>query len=154
MDPLPLLPLPEKPQLVGIAKLASQGESLREGHNVEYFTLTAKSLLNRCVSGRQMPFTWTINPYRGCEFGCRYCYARYTHEFMELDARDFEDKIYAKAHTAELLRRELRKVARGDGIAIGTATDPYQPAERRFGRTRALLEVFAEGRGRHVSITT
>ena len=62
MSSLPLLPLPDKPQLVGIARMASEGESLREGHNVEYFTLPAKSLLNKCVSQRGMPFTWTINP--------------------------------------------------------------------------------------------
>src|SRR5579863_5303824 len=124
----------EKPsRLVGIARLASEGESLREGHNVEYFTLPAKSLLNRCNSGRAMPFTWTINPYRGCEFACKYCYARYTHEFMEMrDGVDFERKIYVKQHAAHLLRQELRHVKPGEEIAIGTATDPYQPAERRF----------------------
>src|ERR1700719_2448200 len=100
----------EKPcSLVGIARLASEGESLREGHNVEYFTLPAKSLLNRCISGRGMPFTWTINPYRGCEFGCQYCYARYTHEFMEMrDGREFEQKIYIKQHTSDLRPRHLR----------------------------------------------
>ena len=91
MSSLPLFAFPEKSQLVGIARLASQGESLREGHNVEYFTLPAKSLLNRCVSNRNLPFTWTINPYRGCEFACKYCYARYTHEFMEMrDGAEFE----------------------------------------------------------------
>jgi DNA repair photolyase len=101
-----------------------------------------------------MPFEWTINPYRGCEFGCRYCYARYTHEFMEKAAEEFEDKIYAKADVAALLRRDLRKVDRRQGIAIGTATDPYQPAERRFGRTRAILEVFAADKGRRLSLIT
>ena len=105
---MPLFALPEKP-LVGIARLASQGESLREGHDVEYFTLPAKSVLNRCASRRGVPFEWTINPYRGCEFACKYCYARYTHEFMEMrDGVDFERKIYVKQHTAELLRQELR----------------------------------------------
>src|SRR5436853_6669545 len=143
MASLPLLPLPERPRLVGIARLASEGESMREGHNVEYFTLPAKSLLNRCVSKRQMPFTWTINPYRGCEFGCRYCYARYTHEFLEKDAAAFEDQIYAKARVVEILERELVKIDKRELIAIGTATDPYQPAERRFMRTRSILEVFA-----------
>ena len=59
-------------------------QSLREGHNVEYFTLATRSLLNRVVSRRNLPFTWAINPYRGCEFACKYCYARYTHEFMEM----------------------------------------------------------------------
>jgi DNA repair photolyase len=155
MPSLPLLPLPDKPQLVGIARLAADGESLREGHNVEYFTLPARSLLNRCVSGRQMPFTWTINPYRGCEFGCRYCYARYTHEFMEMrDEMDFEQKIYVKQHAAELLSQELRKVKPAESIALGTATDPYQPAERRYEVTRGILEVFARHRGFELGIVT
>jgi DNA repair photolyase len=74
---------------------------------------------------------------------------------MELrDTSDFENKIYAKGSVAALLRRDLRKAPREQTIAIGTATDPYQPAERRFKRTRQLLEVFAEDRGRSLSITT
>jgi DNA repair photolyase len=155
MQSLPLLPLPERPQLVGIARLASAGESLREGHNVEYFTLPAKSLLNRCVSKRAMPFTWTLNPYRGCEFGCRYCYARYTHEFMEMrDGMEFEQKIYVKQHAADLLRHELRQVKPGESIALGTATDPYQPAERRYEVTRGILEEFARHRGFELGIVT
>ncbi len=155
MASLPLLPLPEKPRLVGIARLASEGESMREGHNVEYFTLPAKSLLNRCVSKRQMPFTWTINPYRGCEFGCRYCYARYTHEFMEMrDGMEFEQKIYVKQHAADLLRHELRRVKPDESIALGTATDPYQPAERRYEVTRGILEEFARHRGFELGIVT
>lgn len=155
MPSLPLLPLPDKPRLIGIARLASEGESIREGHNVEYFTLQAKSLLNRCVSKRQMPFTWTINPYRGCEFGCRYCYARYTHEFMEMrDSLDFERKIYVKQQTAWLLRQELGKVKPGEEIAIGTATDPYQPTERRFEITRSILQEMAQHRGLEIGIVT
>jgi DNA repair photolyase len=155
MASLPLLPLPEKPHLVGIARLASEGESLREGHDVEYFTLPAKSLLNRCVSGRQMPFTWTINPYRGCEFACKYCYARYTHEFMEMrDGADFEQKIYVKQHAAGLLRHDLHRVKTGEAIALGTATDPYQPAERRYEVTRGILEEFARHRGYELGIVT
>src|SRR5215469_15178128 len=155
MSALPLLPLPEERRLVGIARLASEGESLREGHNVEYFTLPAKSLLNRCVSKRALPFTWTINPYRGCEFGCRYCYARYTHEFMEMrDAMEFEQKIYVKQHTADLLRYELRRVKPGESIALGTATDPYQPAERRYEVTRGILEEFARHRGYELGVVT
>src|SRR6202162_6024591 len=150
---LPLFPGNENSPLVGIARLASQGESLREGHNVEYFTLPAKSLLNRCVSRRELPFSWTINPYRGCEFGCKYCYARYTHEFMERDVNEFEDRMYAKAEPAGIFDRELRKINKHEAIAIGTATDPYQPAERRFLRTRSILEVFAKERGWRLSIT-
>jgi len=155
MSSLPLFPLSEKPALVGIARLAAEGDSLREGHNVEYFTLPAKSLLNRCVSGRRLPFEWTINPYRGCEFACRYCYARYTHEFMEMrDSAAFEQKIYVKQHAADLLRRELRRVKPGEVIALGTATDPYQPAERRYEVTRAILEEFARHRGFELGIIT
>jgi DNA repair photolyase len=160
MSSLPLLPpLAEsdhsQPRLVGIARLASEGESIREGHNVEYFTLPSRSLLNRCVSNRNMPFTWTINPYRGCEFGCRYCYARYTHEFMEMrDSLDFEQKIYVKHHAASLLRQELRRVKLGEAIALGTATDPYQPAERRYEVTRGILEEFAQHRGFELGVVT
>src|ERR1700747_232495 len=84
------------PQLVGIARPAAAGESIREGHDVEYFTIETRSILNRCNVPR-MPFTWTVNPYRGCEFACKYCYARYTHEFMELrDSISFERRIYLK----------------------------------------------------------
>jgi DNA repair photolyase len=154
MATLPLLP-ESQPRLIGIARLASEGESLRQGHKIEYFTLPARSLLNRCVSKRQMPFTWTINPYRGCEFACKYCYARYTHEFMEMrDGVDFERKIYVKQHAADLLRQELRQVKPGEEIAIGTATDPYQPAEKRFEITRAILEEFALHRGHEIGIVT
>jgi len=154
MGMLPLLP-PCRPQLVGIARLAANGESLRQGHEVEYFTLPARSLLNRCVSKRELSFTWTINPYRGCEFACKYCYARYTHEFMELrDGIAFEQKIYVKQHAADLLRQELRQVKAGESIAIGTATDPYQPAERKFEVTRGILEEFAGHEGLELGIVT
>lgn len=155
MPSLPLFATPESSGLVGIARLAAEGDSLREGHHVEYFTLPSKSLLNRCVSQRAMPFTWTINPYRGCEFACKYCYARYTHEFMEMrDGLDFEQKIYVKQHVAGLLRHELRRVKPGESIALGTATDPYQPAERRYQVTREILEEFARHRGYELGIVT
>jgi DNA repair photolyase len=156
MVSLPLLPdLEVPPKLVGIARIAAAGESLREGHNVEYFTLRTRSLLNRVVSRRNLPFEWAINPYRGCEFACKYCYARYTHEFMELrDGIDFEQKIFVKQHAAELLRRELRRVKPGEGIAIGTATDPYQPAERGFEVTRGILEELSRHAGLDIGIVT
>ena len=153
MASLPLLP-ESGPRLVGIARLAAGGEFLREGHKVEYFTLPVRSILNRCTVPR-MPFTWTINPYRGCEFACKYCYARYTHEFMEMrNGLDFEQKIYVKQHASDLLRQELRQVKRGEEIAIGTATDPYQPAERRFEVTRGILEEFARHEGLELGIVT
>src|SRR5580704_7899230 len=155
MATLPLLPDSDgKPKLIGIARLAAQGASIREGHKVEYFTLPTRSLLNRVVSNRNLPFTWAINPYRGCEFACKYCYARYTHEFMEMTDEDFEHKIFVKQHAADLLRHELKKVKRAEPIAIGTATDPYQPAERRYEVTRAILEEFARHRGFEIGIVT
>jgi DNA repair photolyase len=103
-----------------------------------------------------MPFEWTINPYRGCEFGCTYCYARYTHEYLGLEGWfDFEKTIYVKSQAARRLEEEARRGRlRGRSIAIGTATDPYQPAERRFGVTRAILEVLARQEGVRLSITT
>ncbi len=149
-----LQPTPNQ-QPIGIARMAAESPRLRQRAEVEYFALAARSTLNRESSGR-MPFAWTINPYRGCEFGCHYCYARYTHEFMEMwDGRDFERKIYAKTNAPELLRAELRAARdRGLPIALGTATDPYQPAEMQYGITRRLLEVFAEFDGLEFSITT
>ena len=141
-------------KLVGIARLAASGESIREGHDVEYFTLPVRSLLSRCKSKR-VSFEWTINPYRGCEFACKYCYARYTHEFMEMrNGVDFEQKIYVKQHAANLLRQELRQVKPGEFISIGAATDPFQPAERRYEVTRAILEELSRHKGLHVGIIT
>jgi DNA repair photolyase len=141
------------PGLVGIARLAAQSEVLEAKSVVQYFEIRSKSVLNKTRPG--LPFTWTINPYRGCEFACRYCYARYTHEFMELPPEDFEDKIYAKSSLQPTLRRELKRLSNPhEAIALGTATDPYQPAERRFERTRSILEVFATQTGRSLSITT
>src|SRR3989440_12845058 len=149
--------------LVGIAKLAAQGEAISEGHNVDYISLENRSLLSRCDSPR-MPFSWQINPYRGCEFACKYCYARYTHEYMELDGAEFEKKIYVKKDAAALLAWDVaRKYSysseasggtRPDHIAIGTATDPYQPAEREYGVTRACLEELAKREGMSISIIT
>jgi DNA repair photolyase len=102
-----------------------------------------------------VPFRWTVNPYRGCEFGCKYCYARYTHEYMELDGSEFESKIYVKQDAGPLADRDLsHEQIWGEHIAIGTATDPYQPAEKEFGATRAILEKMAAREGLSVSITT
>src|SRR3954451_23011909 len=121
--------------LVGIARLAAAAPLLEAKRSVEYFEIASRSILNRTKPN--MPFQWTINPYRGCEIGCKYCYARYTHEVMEMDPAAFEDKTYAKTAPAFLLRQELAKIDKREHIAMGTATDPYQPAERRFRRTRA-----------------
>jgi len=122
-----------------------------------------RSILNRCDSNR-VPFEWTINPYRGCEFGCKYCFARYTHEYMELDPSEFEKRIFVKKGADAYLPQEIARkysyesAASGgiapEHIAIGTATDPYQPAEREYGVTRACLEELAKKEGLSISITT
>ena len=154
-------------RLVGIARLAASSppaETRRKSaEKPEYFVLPVKSILNRCDSKR-VPFEWTINPYRGCEFACKYCYARYTHEYMELDGSEFEKKIYVKKDAGPLLawdvvhkysyESEASGGGRPDHIAIGTATDPYQPAEREYGVTRACLEELAKKEGLSVSIIT
>jgi DNA repair photolyase len=135
--------------------LAAAASPLDQRNVVQYARLPARSILNRCSARSRMPFRWTINPYRGCEFGCQYCYARYTHEFMELrGGYDFERHIFVKQDAAALLARELRRVRAGEGIALGTATDPYQPAERHYEVTRALLEVFARHTGLDLGIIT
>ena len=139
----------------GIERLAREARSLLAKRNAEYLQIATRSILNRCSSDR-MPFTWTINPYRGCEFGCRYCYARYTHEFMGFTRwEDFEEKIFVKKDAARTLARELMAGRlKGQSVALGTATDPYQPAERRFRVTRGLLDVMTQARGLRLSITT
>jgi DNA repair photolyase len=141
-------------KLIGIARLAAESPSLEAKTRVEYLDLTTRKFLARCDSPR-VPFNWMINPYRGCEFGCKYCYARYAHEFMELrDPLQFERKIFAKHFDAAAFREELRRLPLGETIAIGTATDPYQPAERRFLVTRAILGVLASVAGYRIGITT
>jgi DNA repair photolyase len=135
--------------------LDSHDDTLEPHRGVEFHEMPVRQILNRCTNPK-MSFRWTINPYRGCEFGCVYCYARYTHDFLELrDPMDFERRIFVKRMAAEVLGRTLSRTPIGeDSIAIGTATDPYQPAERQYGLTRAMLEVFAQLSGLHLSITT
>jgi DNA repair photolyase len=138
----------------GIAALAAASTPAGQGHEMELRSLEVRSVLNRSVSRRGLSFAWSINPYRGCEFACRYCYARYTHEFMELPPEDFERKIFVKQNAAWLLEQELRQVRAGEEIALGTATDPYQPAERRERVTESLLEVLARQHGLRIGVVT
>ncbi|MBC7926153.1 MAG: radical SAM protein [Bryobacteraceae bacterium] len=141
--------------LIGIAKLAADAPVLEAKSRVEYRDLENRTLIGRVGTKRPLPFDHTINPYRGCEYGCKYCYARYTHEFMELrETEQFETLIFAKHFEPHAFRRELAKIPHSARIAIGTATDPYQPAERRYRITQQILSVFQEDRGRHVSITS
>ncbi|HVE92239.1 MAG TPA: radical SAM protein [Actinomycetota bacterium] len=112
---------------------------------IEFIEAEAKSILNR-VPGNALPFNWTINPYRGCSHACTYCFARVTHTYMDMNAgRDFESKIVVKVNAPELLRRQLAaKRWKGEHVAMGTGTDPYQRAEGRYrlmpGIIRALTD--------------
>ena len=107
----------------------------------------ARSIVSRNDSP-DIPFSQSLNPYRGCEHGCVYCFARPSHAYLDLSpGLDFETKLYAKTNAAELLRREFaRKGYRCSPISLGINTDAYQPIERRWRITRQLLEVFAEHR--------
>ncbi|MCI3923751.1 radical SAM protein [Paenibacillus sp. TRM 82003] len=130
-----------------------------------YERIVAKQALNR-VKAERMPFEWSLNPYRGCAHGCSFCYARAFQSFIGMEANDeFQNHIFLKENIAEALEAQLSRMARSrrlppgrtgpffGTVAIGTATDPYQPAEGKAGLTRACLEVLAKYRVR-TSITT
>lgn len=150
-----------------------------EQKDISYYGARARQILNGPET-TGMGF-WSINPYVGCAFGCTYCYARYAHRYalersVATDPEDaslraardtmppwlaFERRIFVKQNAAEVLRETLRHgserhvaLARGEAMVIGTATDPYQPAERRFRLTRGVLEVLAEHEGLSVVIIT
>jgi DNA repair photolyase len=131
------------------------GDVVDRRRGAEFQELKSENLLNR-LTGEGMPFGWTVNPFRGCEVGCRYCYARTTHEYLgHGDPEEFEQRIYVKqASPAKLLASLIRARESGQEIAIGTATDPYQPAESRFAVTRGVLEVMARVPGLRVGLTT
>lgn len=226
-----LFPILDQPRVNGLGRMALESEHLDAGHDVDFRSLAVKSILNKSVSKRLGWMAWSINPYRGCEFGCRYCYARYTHEFLApaaseptrgvladldsapslsarqsplslssrsnaegsagvltaarnagpsrqadssdalrddnggasatVDLRDpdaFERRIFIKQNAAWLLEQDLRRLARQgrleEEIAIGTATDPWQPIERRAKVTRSMLEVLAKYEGLRIGIVT
>lgn len=113
----------------------------------EFYWDDSKSILSEHNSP-DLPFQFSINPYRGCEHGCSYCYARPYHEYLGLSAGlDFETKIFVKRNAASLLREALMKPSwQPQWISLSGVTDPYQPCEARFGITRGLLQVMAEFR--------
>ena len=105
----------------------------------------ARSIISKNDSP-DIPFDQSINPYRGCEAGCAYCYARPSHSYLELSpGLDFETKIFAKTNAPELLKQELAKAGyKVSPIAFGTNTDCYQPAERKYRITRQIMEILSE----------
>jgi len=112
-----------------------------------FFRDTTKSILVRNDSP-DIPFSWSLNPYRGCEHGCVYCYARPYHEYLGLSSGiDFESMILVKEDAPELLRAELAKPSwEPETVALGGVTDVYQPIERKLELTRRCLQVFADAR--------
>ncbi len=190
--------LPQR-RYTALARAAEESQQADAGHDVEFHSLKSRSILNKSVSKRLHWMAWSINPYRGCEFGCRYCYARYTHEFLApaaearreagpstplrsaqddegrglrsvqdnekrgsaLNLRDpdaFERRIFVKENAAWLLEQDIRRLAKQgrlhEEMALGTATDPWQPIERRTRLTRTLLEVMARHDGLRIGMVT
>lgn len=123
-------------------------EGAQQGHaapTTEVIDEVARSAISR-NSSPDVPFAQSVNPYRGCEHGCIYCYARPTHSYLNLSpGLDFETKIVAKRNVAQVLRAELGKAGhRPDAIGLGTVTDAYQPVEREMRLTRGVLELLHE----------
>jgi DNA repair photolyase len=111
-----------------------------------FYEIQAKSIISRVPAASRMPFEYTINPYRGCSHACRYCFARNTHTYLDLDAgRDFDTKVVVKVNAPRLLRRELAAPQwSGAHIAMGTNVDCYQRAEGRYGLMRGIIEVLRD----------
>lgn len=104
----------------------------------------AKSVLYP-INVPKLPFRWGANPYRGCEHDCWYCYARYTHEYLQLPMGMFQHIVFAKVNVAEVLRKELKRRSwKRELVNVGTVTDPYQPIERKYRLTRKMLHIFRE----------
>jgi DNA repair photolyase len=145
-DGLRLHVLGETLDEVAVHQPPSDQAGRREGRQVpsRFFADHTRRLLNR-VDSPDLPFHWTLNPYRGCEHGCAYCYARPTHEMLGLSCGlDFESKILVKHDAPGLLRRELASPRwKAEPIAMSGVTDCYQPIEARLRITRGCLEVLA-----------
>lgn len=111
-----------------------------------FFEVHAKSILNRVPAASRVPFDWTINPYRGCSHACRYCFARNTHAYLDLDAGlDFDTKVVVKINAPDLLRRELAKPSwRGQPVAMGTNVDCYQRAEGKYRLMPGIITALTE----------
>lgn len=147
---------PSDPAVPGLA-LPGLVRSVRtpEFEGVVFHEVLAKSALNRVPAASQLPFEWTVNPYRGCTHACRYCFARGTHTYLDLDAgRDFDSQVVVKVNIAEVLTRELAHGRRRrEHVALGTNTDPYQRAEGRYRLLPGIIRALGES-GTPLSILT
>jgi len=119
-----------------------------EALDVRFYEIRAKSALNKVPKASKMPFRWTINPYRGCSHACRYCFARPTHTYLGFDAgRDFEREIVVKVNAPEVVRAELARPSwKGEHVAMGTNTDPYQWVESRYKLMPGIWEAMRDAR--------
>lgn len=143
--------------LPGLARLNNLVRSVQtpEFAGITFHEILAKSALNRVPGQSALPFGYTINPYRGCSHACTYCFARPTHQYLDLDAgKDFDSEIIVKVNVAEVLRKELAKPTWGrHPVALGTNTDPYQRAEGRYRLMPGIIAALAE-RKTPISILT
>jgi DNA repair photolyase len=117
-----------------------------EAMGIDFYEVRAKSALNRVPDKSFVPFRWTINPYRGCSHGCIFCFARPTHNYLDMNAReDFDKRIVVKVNLPEVLRAELKRPSwKGEHVALGTNTDPYQWVEKRYRLTRGVWEAMRD----------
>src|SRR5689334_4396864 len=143
--------LPGLEQLNGLVRSVTTPEFA----GVTFHEVMCKSALNHVPGASAMPFDWTVNPYRGCTHACTYCFARGTHEYLDLDAgHDFDSQIVVKINVGEVLERELRRGSwQRDPVALGTNTDPYQRAEGRYRLMPGIISALTES-GTSFSVLT
>src|SRR3954463_15645821 len=133
-------------RLPGYADAVVRRFDAPEALDIRFYEVQAKSALNHVPQQSRVPFSWTVNPYRGCSHACVYCFARPTHEYLEFDAgRDFEREIVVKVNVPEVLRAELSRPSwKREHVALGTNTDPYQWVEGRYKLMRGIWEAFRD----------
>jgi DNA repair photolyase len=136
--------LPGMPSIRGLLRTVQ----VPEFPGLTFHEVRSKSALNHVPGESAMPFPWTINPYRGCSHSCVYCFARRTHEWLELDSgHDFDSQIVVKTNLVDVLRRELARPSwKREHVALGTNTDPYQRAEGRYKLMPGVIRALAESR--------
>ncbi|MFN2495587.1 MAG: Rv2578c family radical SAM protein [Pseudonocardiaceae bacterium] len=140
------LTLSNQDALFGADEVVTRTFDTPEFRGMTFYEVRARSIINKVPSASRVPFSWTINPYRGCGHACVYCFARRTHEYLDLDAGlDFDSKIVVKLNAPELLRKELAAPHwAGEHIAMGTNVDPYQRAEGRYRLMPDILDALRD----------
>ncbi|WP_448608521.1 Rv2578c family radical SAM protein [Geodermatophilus sp. URMC 60] len=143
--------LPGMPTMRGLLRSVQAPEF----PGLTFHEVRSKSALNEVPGDSAMPFRWTVNPYRGCSHSCVYCYARSSHQWLELDTgRDFDSQVVVKTNLVDVLRRELARPSwRREHVALGTNTDPYQRAEGRYRLMPGVISALA-GSGTPFSVLT